>query len=247
MLKKRCPFLLGAILLLTLPVTTRLVAQPEKVPEVGASNSLVGDTWAFQFQIDESFRITSFQGTMLSLKRQFSPSSALRAGVSISLNSGDGSSDQGYSIVDTLQYYNSSAASATSNTFLISVQYLLYPNPTDEINLFFGGGPQALLNHSSSDEVNPSASNASRSTSSETNSTYFGISGLAGVEWFATRSLSFHGEYGVVVQRYWNDRVSEIRETTSLGTTSIQSSSSTGDGWRITASSVRIGLSVYFQ
>ena len=44
---------------------------------------LVGGAWALQFRVSENFTLSTFEGSVVSLKRHYSPSTALRLGVSL--------------------------------------------------------------------------------------------------------------------------------------------------------------------
>lgn len=59
-------------------------AQTDELPKIDTKNSLLKGAWALQFQINNNFSVSSFQGSTLSAKRHFSNKKAMRFGVSLS-------------------------------------------------------------------------------------------------------------------------------------------------------------------
>lgn len=233
------------IVSLTIILLPELSAQTDDEKTEPIENSLAADKWALMFQIDQYFTLTSFEGTMLSVKRHFSSSSALRFGFSATFGSGDASGNEQEIIADTGLSDEASSSSSTTSGFTVNLQYLLYPNPGDDINLFLGAGPLIQLSHNSS-ESNQVLTNSGRHSTYDRDTWYLGVSGAVGVEWFATRSLSFHGEYGAAVQYITSTRTQV--DIQSGGSTGDSRTEFTGDSheWRYSSQAVKFGVSAYF-
>ena len=94
--------------------------------------------FALQFQINENFSLSDFQGTVLSGKYHFSSRDAVRLGVS--LDFGDSESKTEVTRLDTAQIDN---ADQDRNQFgvTINTQYIHYIVTTEDISFFSGIGP----------------------------------------------------------------------------------------------------------
>jgi hypothetical protein len=243
--KKHFMVLVSASMLLLFAERTAYAQSPD-AGAAGKHNSLTDDAWALQFQVASNFTLSNFQGTAISLKRQLSPSHAVRLGIGGSLSLTDNTNLNSSTAYDTLNSTGSSSADANSSTLQINLQYLWYPDPDADVNLFFGAGPLVAYSHSSSegDLINTSTGSPSTRTveTSEANSTSLGISGLIGAEWFAFRSFSLHAEYGASARYSWSDNTTEE----SFGPTIRSSSVRKSKGWSSPASAVKFGVSVYF-
>jgi hypothetical protein len=194
-------------------------------------NSLVAGAWAMQFQISSNFQVASFQGTAISIKHHSTKSSAFRLGVD-------------FGSINSSEDYTSKALSNDSITdeglrdydrYILNIrsQYIYYPSPNADINLFFGIGPQIIYSWRNTNE----SSTKVMANSLKENSVGIGISGTAGVECFATKSISFHSEYNLLfsynIYQYqrWTSR--ELSETTRKY-------------YEWTSMGVRFGVSAYF-
>ncbi len=213
------------------------------------NNSLVHNAWALQFQIGSNFTLWSFQGAVVSVKRQLNACEALRLGVSGSFNFGDNTGMSAATQADTAWGGYSSSRNSSQHGIALNMQYLVYPNPEAEINLFFGVGPvfQYSYNLDESEDLSISPNLGRRQTSSiKRNSWGVGLSGLTGVEWFATRALSLHAEYGVTLIRVWSSAAEErafFEPTVPI----VRNKNETKQkAWQFNANSVKFGLSVYF-
>ena len=192
------------------------------------ANSLEDGAWALQFGIEGEFiSVNSFAGGV-SLKRHFSPKSAFRVGVSA--NGGDNNIE--YSAVDDKSGGDNWGTG-------VNVIYQRYVRPDADALLYWGLGPTFSYGRSSFEQ--------SRGDSLSTSQTHemwsVGADAMLGVEWFATRVISFQAEY---VARIDYRSETEIRESTLNGGV-VYWSEATRDGWSSAlVSAVRFGLSVYF-
>jgi hypothetical protein len=185
-------------------------------------NSLRDGAWALQFSINggDFFSLSSFAGGV-SVKRHFTPKSAVRAGVSFDA---EGST------------YG--AQESDSRGVSLSILYQRYVNPTADANLYWGVGPSGRFD----DDVQETHRD-SLTTVNESELWSAGLSGVVGVEWFAARVISLHAEYEAAARYTW---VGESTEYNRLGESPVRSTRES-EGWSIGAgSTVRFGLSVYF-
>jgi hypothetical protein len=73
-----------------------------------------------------------------------------------------------------------------------------------------------------------------------------GVSGILGAEWFFAKNMSLLGEYSTVASYGGETRKSERRSFYNGQTTSFSSSEDKRNSVRISSSSVKFGLSIYF-
>jgi opacity protein-like surface antigen len=209
------------------------------------SHSLTEDSRALQFQISSNFTLSPFQGATLSYKHHLQPSSALRIGLDLSFN--DEGSD------GAQQNFNNDTLSSTDNTTLdqssfvirLNTQAIWYSETSSEISFFYGTGPfLGYSRYRQNDEriFSPVGSSQSKSSSEGKGTTWsVGLTGLAGVEWFVSQSISLHGEYGLSLGYFWSKG-----ESTFSTTGNRSSSEGTTTSRQLSSNGVRFGLSVYF-
>jgi len=199
--------------------------------------------WALQFQISQNFTLTSFQGSAISLKRQFSPNMAIRIGASMSISSSTSESEL-TNMPDSFMYYTQSGF-GNSQSVLITAQYLRYPDPIAGVNLFFGAGPLVSFGRTKDfRELITMVANAPISRVNvvdEVTSWSTGLSMVAGLEWFATTWISISAEYGSSLEYNWRK---STRRQELFSPSSDSESKSSLFGFRPT--SVRFGVSAYF-
>jgi len=192
------------------------------------SNSLRAGAWALQFDINgQLLSIESFAGG-LSLKRHFSPKSALRIGVGVSASSTD---------LNTETSFAREVNENSSGTFF-EVMYQRYANPGAEVNAYWGIGPRVSYARSTRESD-------TGSVTSREELTHWAVGAIAalGAEWFATRQFSFHGEF-TARGNYLSEEITSENKPDGQPATTF---SSENKGWEATiSSSIRLGMSVYF-
>lgn len=205
-----------------------------QVDSTQRDNSLTEGAWALQFSVSNNFTLSSFKGSVLSAKYQISPTRAIRFGIS-----GEAS---GY----RTDYPDSDPSNLDWQSFEISAAYLFYSSPHKDIFFFWGPGPLVGLQRYHSEGSNSGVDYTGSET--RTNSTWtLGISTVAGVEWFATKWLSIHVEYGISGTYSWLtashviDRVSTDPSIPSLH----EDYSQTTKSWQISGTGVWLGASIY--
>jgi hypothetical protein len=204
---------------------------------------------AVQFQIRNNFTLGSFQGAAFSYKQHLQPSFALRIGVSVSFNDGNFESTSHQFISDTLYGSANSTRDQSGTSIQLNTQAIWYSESPLGILLFYGTGPFVGFSRNHQEEVSVGTLvnvPQSKSTTEGTSTSWsVGLSGLAGVEWFASKTISLHAEYGISLGRYWSNNES----TSSYQSQNHSSSTSEGNGqsWSLTSNGVLLGLSVYFR
>ncbi len=212
-------------------VIPQLLAQDDK-----ATTTLQNKHWALQFHIASNFSITSFQGSLISLKRQFSEHSALRFGVSFGSNISNLDADSRVFPADTIQSKNNMKSNGL--TLGIVTQYICYSTIDEDIVAYYGAGPRLSIMHSKHDTESLNNDQTTR-----TQSWGAGLNGVFGVEWFVKKNLSLSAEYtGSVDYNYSNQKnISKY-----IGGPKYISESNS-HGFNFGSNYVNFGLSVYFN
>ena len=193
-------------------------------------NSLQADKWALQFQISSNFTLASFEGATISIKKQSSPSAAVRLGMTVGTSVS--SNDNTTALLDSSTRLQTT--DANSENLSLQFHWICYPKPSSDVNLYFGIGPTASYSRNHSDSkvirVRPNRPDSLLSSGTSTFISWgIGLNGLVGAEWFATRSISILAEYSTSATFSKSDN----------GATSTKQFS-------ISSPSVRFGLSAYF-
>ena len=208
------------------------------------SEPLSPGSWSAQFQIDNNFTLTSFQGAVLSMKRHRSAGSAFRLGVTLRLEAAgrDGTSTETRN--DTLTSEVVDGSDSDTQSFQIDIQYLIYPSPNSPAKLFLGFGPFGQFATGNSERVNFLSSGVSSRVRSEFTNWAIGLSGLLGVEWFAANRISFHAEYGASV-RYYESKSTRVA-VFRTGDLFVQDNTNESKAVEFEAKRLLFGMSVYF-
>jgi hypothetical protein len=193
-----------------------------------------------QFQINNNFSLSSFQGATLSAKRHFSNKKAIRLGISL----GGGVSD----VEDQSNITGATfGRSGNGQSIGINAQYTIYPSPDKSVNVFFGAGPIVGFSRSSSTITSTPDSFSSTRNKAEETTWSAGISGILGVEWFATRNISFIAEYASSLGYNSSNRKETAEQKTNTSdyimTNEIERHTK---GFQFNPNAVKFGLSVYF-
>ncbi len=233
----RCGYIILFIAINCLP-NTSLCAQENK-----RENSLETGAWALQFQISRNFTLSRFEGSVISAKRHFSGKKSLRFGLSLNASISDVEQNSKQFASDTLRQILKADSDSDVQSIELNVQYLFYPSPEKEINLFLGVGPMIGFNRSNSETGSERETpNPVESTSKRTSKRWsLGISANLGAEWFATKSISFLAEYGLSLNYIWS-KDSRTDSTTGI----VIESENKSKFFNLSATSVTFGLSVYF-
>lgn len=193
--------------------------------------------WSIQFEIGNDFKLTSFDGVIVSMKYHFSPSVAFRFGAGVNLN-------QKNSDIEYLEYYSGYSGrepvSDHSYDILFTSNILFYPKPNSLIKVFFGAGPRASYLNSTDERIYVDGYKGYR----ETETWSAGINCVAGAEWFALSYLSIFGEYSVYGTYGHSTLKDYVKE--NLSGQVVEYYNEYADNFQFKGNIVRLGLSVYF-
>lgn len=225
----------------------QLSAQTEEKED---QNSLKQGAWALQFQIDSNFSLKSFQGAIISAKYHLTDSKAIRIGISGNYSKNDNNNNNINYSADTLGFQQGDIQNSKDFGFSIIMQYLSYVNTQNEVLLFWGTGPVIQYSKSSMEGTTNSnyvVQSSQQIQSNDNHSWGIGASGVLGVEWFAAKSFSLHAEYGINLLYIWSESESSSQISYQPSNQRYNYvSSGNNKGWVFNASSVKLGLSVYF-
>ena len=193
--------------------------------------------WALQFQINDNFSLTSFQGSTISLNKCLSNNRSFRMGLSLNTTLED--YDMESRIIE-----DNEDKSENNFHFLLTTQYVRNYKNRNKVTPFFGFGPAVQFNY---DNEKNTFGTSSR-TSVKTTSWGMGISGVIGVEYFIRNNLGLLAEYGsnLMYNRSKTEDITEIRrgENNKFVTTEdIDEKTTTID---FSPALVKFGLSIYF-
>ncbi len=189
--------------------------------------------FALQFQIEGLLRLTSFQGSTLSGKYNFSDRDVVRLG--ISLNIFDSDRDNSISQIDTTRTYYEYEEENRLDV-RINTQYIRHISVMNDISFFAGGGP--FVSFFSSDEAMKMIRYGKEIDRKRTVDGFsLGLEFILGVEWMFYNNMTLSAEYGLNADYSKSDRKEKEGET-------IQES--TIKTYNLNYNRVKFGLSVYF-
>lgn len=193
-----------------------------------------------QFQVEDNFQLSSFEGTGLSVTKNTSPTGAWRLGLSYGGNLRKFTEERS----GTFPYDDTNERDFASVD--LNLLRLKRVHPDRRIGMVLGFGPRVSLSR-----VHESANRIEDSTSVSTgnfrrNVTSFDLVGQVGAEVFVARSLSLHAHYeafvGYLRSNEENDRT---RVQFPSGLRSEIRYRSRSSGWSTGSVGVALGLSVY--
>ena len=189
--------------------------------------------FALQFQINENFSLSDFQGAVISGKYHFSKRDAIRLGLEIIL--GDADSETKLNNLDSNQVDRS--VDETNNFgFIINSQYIHYIRGTENISLFGGVGP--YFQYYKSTRNREIVEDEIKTISESENKNYgIGLDLIVGVEWWFHNYMSLSAEYGL--KFYYLYSRSSFEEDTKKG-------ESEHTAYNISGNHINFGITVYF-
>lgn len=205
---------------------------------------------SIQFQINDMFRISDFQGSLISYKYHFNNNLAIRFGLGFSTNTSDGDDYRENLVTDTTGssfYGQSNNMDKSSIDIILKSQFLYYFNPNQNVKLYAGLGPYFTSTIRDNDyRITQYDDNSENLEIQKNDQDYFkaGLSASYGLEWFFTEDISLLAEYGFLYYYYERITKTRINETRQLQETNYRKTKE--DGWIFDTSVVKLGLSIYF-
>lgn len=200
----------------------------EADPEADPETALREGVYALQFQIAPHFRLSSFQGSVLSAKKHLTEDRALRFGLSLGANVTNTEYERSDSDIDDEQ-------SQSQQRLSLAVQYMVHPTPDQPVQMYYGAGPElgfARYENTNEDE-DFELTRISTSWS-------IGLSGMVGAEWFVRSDISLMAEYGAALSY----RRATDRQETNLSDEDPREVTQSSFGFG--GQGVHFGVSVYF-
>lgn len=250
-------YLLATLVVLAIVLPLTAVADPaddSRLAQLDGRRALV-------FGVDGE-RLFSFDGAMIALRQQIGTRTALRLGLDFTLGDLD----------ETSRYDRETVAEFPDTTVtdfwreesdgidedleleldLLILRHLVSDRP---VRFYFGAGPSVSYRHVRDTDTSEESQDDRRSRESrelESDTWYYGLRGIVGVEWFVTGAISVHGEYAASL-RYLD------RETTETSTSSIEydeasapiqtqtlDRTTTASGWSFGDAQARFGVSLFY-
>jgi opacity protein-like surface antigen len=213
--------LVGAIALFGLTISATAVATDSEA----SKEALKKGSWSLQFGVSQNFTLKEFQGATISVKRHYSPNSALRAGVTTNLS---------HNVEKNLR--NASEFDVNESEVNVSLEYLHYFTPGRRVTAFAGSGPSFGFSRQTQEALQrsvPTSSNRNESTQWS-----LGANLLFGAEWFVTHGIALFAEYDMSFG--YTSKVNKASNTIYGLTGQTES-----HNYSLTSRGVRMGLSVY--
>ena len=189
--------------------------------------------FALQFQINENFSLSNFQGSVLSGKYQFSKRDAIRLGLEFIF--GDSESETVVNNLDT-NVVDQRVEDTNNLGFTINSQYIHYIRGTDDISLFCGIGPYFRY-YKSTRNRELVVDEIKNLIESENKNYGIGLDLLVGVEWWFHKYMSLSAEYGLKFS-YWSSK-SSFEDNSVKG-------ESENKAYNISGNHINFGITVYF-
>jgi len=189
--------------------------------------------FALQFQISDILTLSGFQGATFSGKYHLGKRSAVRLGLTISLD--DSNFDDEYIQEDMTR--NNENSDFNSFGFTINSQYLYYLVAAPEIGFYLGGGPFFGFGTSEEETTNEISDSTVYKFNKTGDNFSVGLDAIIGIEWSFDKSMSLSAEYGIMIYyRNSEENLKDLRSTHNR----------TNKSFRITSEAVKFGISIYF-
>jgi hypothetical protein len=197
------------------------------------------NTWALQFQVLENFKINTFEGSTISLKKVLSDCSSLRFGVSINTTLSDVDEENKTTIAKNSQKYDQVSLNVSS--------FYLWNTPIkNDVSAYCGIGPTLSFGHYKTTLKNEGSNDETYTTTENiiTENTFgIGVSGVIGVEWFVKDNLSILGEYETIAIYNFTKTKTEANQNNSSSDNTIEKK---GNVFKFSSVGAKLGISIYF-
>jgi len=198
-------------------------------------HSLQPKQWALQFEIDGA-DLTAFEGLVFSGKYHLSRGSALRLGIGYNYTASVTQS------VNLDPWVRSTESKLTGHNIQLALQFVRYLSVGSYFNPFLVAGAQYGGGWYERSWFVTQPGQTDRGSITEGNFQSLGLVLGLGVEWFATRRISFLAEYRFLVQHVWDE---SRNRTESPPGQIVDQGGSDSERWNVGGDSVRFGLSLY--
>lgn len=217
-----------------------------------AEDAMKKGAWALQFEVNQDFDLSAFQGSTISIKKQVADGLAYRLGLDIEVSDVNSDTDEQDFQYNHGEISNQSDVQSThtdhgDQSFTLTAQRVSYPRHDARMKFFYGAGPlfsyAHLYDKRSIDEDHAGRYQEQKTT---TNNWSVGMTGILGVEWFASSTISFLAEYRTALAYNWGHTDYYSLYRSSGSTDQRRERTSDSDRIDLGAGAVKFGLSAYF-
>jgi hypothetical protein len=216
-----------------------------------ASDALHAGRSALQFEIDDGFFISGFEGTTLSFKRMVSAKAAWRIGVTYGGSAFD-REELSQDVVDTVLVTYADFDGSDSNFGVgLSILHMRYVGGRGRVRPYLGFGPFVGYNHDEGEESGvffvPFA--VHRRREDESSRFRIGARALFGTEVFVSKSVSILGQFSTsIAHSHYESRYSLVDSAPQIppGEPRGFNDERSSNGWEFGDNRVSLGLSAYF-
>ena len=225
-------------------------------------HSLEAGRTALTFGLSSSSeRLVSFDGSLITFKKQFSRRTALRLGLDLNVDLSDSDSDSRTEMTsiddDTVTNWDEDLQHRDNDAMGVDLDAVLihYSGGDRPVHLYYGAGPMVSYAYSrqqNHDEDLLEDLERVRVADSERTTWRLGVRCVLGIEWFAAHWFSLHAEYRVRGNYYHSKsdmetwQISEYTGPTERIEEYIDNGSTTTKDWEIKNDGVVCGASFYF-
>ena len=194
-------------------------------------------TWALQFGIESQTRLTSFQGTALSLQKTTMGGAIWRMGLGLNFYVQDRESE--YSDEDSS--FITSTEENNNTSMSITIQRLFKLSSSTRIQPYVGIGPLVNFSHQKTEQSAPAYPLIKKTRDSWS----IGARSVFGAECFITSYLSLLGEYSFDASFNWT-KDERVATYDVLGEVETNTSETKTNSFRVSSGYTHLAVSLYF-
>ncbi|MCF8356762.1 MAG: PorT family protein [Melioribacteraceae bacterium] len=201
-------------------------------PQDSTCTNPAAGKFALQFQIEPSFSISDFQGSVFSGKYNFYNNFAVRVGIGLSL-------ERNVEKQNLNKYEKDTAYDDDISTLISSIrtQIIYYLGFNYDVTFYFGGGPFYEYTNRKYNKTRMAENEDFEYQLDSRKVHYWGINMITGIEWFLRDNISLSAEYGILI--------GDLSFKSNYDT-EAESSTTKHDEFSIKESDVLFGVSFYF-
>jgi len=220
-------------------------AQEEEPAYAPASEAHRENRWSMQFEVDDDFQLSSFEGAGLAVTRNSSLSGAWRLGVTLNGSTQGGELSSSFS--DGSGTISSSQDLPGNQRYNFGFELLRLRRFSSErrIGLELALGPRVAFFHQNFEQDVPIEDIGVAREEATYSDQVYGITGHFGVEVFLARSLSLHAHYGAFAGYRHSNQVVDRHESYNDGTSRNVTTEFNLNQWSLSNSGVTLGVSAY--
>jgi opacity protein-like surface antigen len=191
--------------------------------------------------------LSGLQGSLFSGRYHFSGQQALRVGVSVNASIEDEDEVNELRRDAPAMDRTEQRSEQDSQDYVLSVEYVHYVRPTDQLFVYAGAGPRVGYNTSNQKRtLLDQGGSRSEKDMVERTAYRIGLTGALGVEWFVHPHISLSVEYPLAVEYINGDEESTSRLVEDGSVEREQTSTTETDRYEIGGEAVQVGVTFSF-